>query len=149
MKVREVLVLLVLSLTMFWVTGAAAPAPGEGESRPMFYLFGVSGIGAHQEYLYVMADGNIMQYATTDMKLIKTATLPEPPSPPSPPPGGCDSNLPPALPPPPMAGSHGLWPGDGVLYVLAGPVLHVYSTPQLTLQSTVELPKPGFPPTGN
>lgn len=144
MRVREILILIVLSLMMSWATGAAAPASSEGGPRPMFHLLGVSGIGADHEYLYVMADGKIMQYETTTMKLMKTVTLPEPPPPPSTTPGRTDSSQP----PPPMAGAHGLWPGDGVLYVLAGPVIYVYSTPDLTRQTTVELPKPELPQAG-
>jgi hypothetical protein len=40
---------------------------------------------------------------------------------------------------------HGLWAGNGVLYVLAGHVVCIYSVPDLSLQKTVQLPKPELP----
>jgi hypothetical protein len=44
-----------------------------------------------------------------------------------------------------MAGPHGLWTGNGSLYVLAGPVVYRYTTPDLALKATIELPEPEFP----
>jgi hypothetical protein len=151
MNVRKILVGFVLSLMMSSATaiGTAAPASGQGEAPPMFQLLGMSGICADQQYLYVMTDGKIMQYEITDMNLVETVTLPEPPSPPRTPPSRTDSSQLSPPPPPPIAGPHGLWLGNDVLYVLAGPVIYRYSTPDLTLQTTVELPKPEFPRVGN
>ena len=52
-------------------------------------------------------------------------------------------------PPFPMGGPQGLWADDGALYVLAGPMIYQYSTPDLTLKTKVKLPKPEFPKAGH
>ncbi|MGC9195761.1 MAG: hypothetical protein ACP5IL_09955 [Syntrophobacteraceae bacterium] len=50
------------------------------------------------------------------------------------------------LPPPPLP-AQGLWAGGGEVFVLAGPVICVYKSPELTLEKTVMLPGP-MPPQG-
>jgi len=52
-------------------------------------------------------------------------------------------------PPPPGGGPHGLCAGDGVLYVLAGPMIYRFRTPDLALETSAQLPKPEMPKTGN
>jgi hypothetical protein len=148
MNTRKIVIGFGLLLMMSSATGAAFAQRAEGMPPPMFHMLGMSGFCADQQYLYVMAGGKIIQYDITDLKLVKTVDLPKPVPPSSVAPSGTGSNQPPP-PPPPMAGLLGLWAGESFLYVLAGPVIYQYSTPDLTLQTTVELPKPEFPQTTN
>jgi len=128
----------------------AGPPEGPPPHHGMFHMMGLSGISGDQQNLYVLAGGKIMQYGLADLKLLKTVDLPKP-VPPSnlPPKGKEESGKFPPPPPFPMAGPQGLWAGGGSLYVLAGPVIHRYSTPDLTFKTTVELPKPEFPHPGH
>jgi hypothetical protein len=153
MNTRRILITFALTLILNSVAGVALAQQTEGRQPPppMHPMMGLSGICGDQEYLYLMAGGKIMQYEITDLKLLKTVDLPKPAPPPSAPPNGTEPGQ---FPPhPPMAGPHGLWAGesslgDSCLYVLAGPVIHRYSTPDLTWQITVELPKPELPEVG-
>ncbi|MHC1728636.1 MAG: hypothetical protein AB9866_21975 [Syntrophobacteraceae bacterium] len=111
---------------------------------PMFHKMGHSGISGDHEYLYVMAGGKILLYQLSDMALVKTVDLPDPPAGALPPKPEV-TELPPPFPPPHGGGPHGLWLGDNFLFVLAGPLIHEYSTPDLTFISSKELPKPEFP----
>lgn len=122
-------------------TGWSGPPPAQ------FYLMSMSGIAADDAYLYIMADGKIMKYEIGDLDLSLTTDLPEPTPPSQQPPKRMDSGRFP--PPPPRVPGHGLWLKGEVLYVLAGPVVHLYKTSDLTLQNTLELPKPEPPTTGN
>jgi len=147
MKLRMTAFGFAMILALSWTAGAslAHPPGGMQPPPPMFHMMKLSGISGDQQHLYVMAGGKIMQYGLTDMKLSKTVDMPEPPPPPSHAPDGAESNQPPPPPPHHMGWPTGLWAGNGVLYVLAGPVVYWYSTPDLKLQSTVELPKPAPP----
>ena len=113
-----------------------------------FVRFGPTGISGDQQYLYVMAGGKILEYQLTDMTLLRSVALPDPG-----PPGQISTSSTATgsgkFPPPPPPMPHGLWAGNGSLYVLQGPSVYTYSVPDLTLQNTVQLPKPELPQTGN
>ncbi|MHB8068535.1 MAG: hypothetical protein ACYDIC_11620 [Desulfobaccales bacterium] len=142
MNIRKILISLVIVLA-FSATAAWADPPGGMFPPHGFHpLMGPAGITADKQNLYILAGPKIMQYNLADLKLVKTADLPKP----MPPQGKEGIPCPP--PPPHMAGPHGVWAGDGFLYVLAGPMLFQYSIPDLTLKKTVELPKPEFPKAG-
>jgi hypothetical protein len=129
-------------IVLLGVAAGAAFASQESGALPpppMFHMHGSSGISADQQYLYVMAAGKIMEYSLTDMTLIKSVELPDP----GPPPEETESGMRP--PHPPMGGPHGLCTMESNLYVLAGHAIHRYSIPDLTLQSTTELPAPELP----
>lgn len=112
----------------------------------------LSGICADSTYLYVIAHGKILQYKLADMSLLQTVDLPElaPPSdappPPPPPPKSTESGTMPPPPPHHMGMPHGAWVGSGSLYILAGHLVFQYSTTDLTLKATTELPPPEPPP---
>jgi len=151
MSIRKILISLALALVLILTSAVAFAGPPEGMVPPhvMFHLMALSGICGDQQNLYVMAGGKIMQYGLADLKLLKTVDLPKPVPPSNLPPKGMEesSKFPP--PPPPMMAPQGLWAGEGSLYVLAGPVIHRYSTPDLTFKTTVELPKPEIPQAGH
>ena len=101
-----------------------------------------SGLVADKQHLYVVVGPKILQYGLADLKLVKTVDLPKPELP-------KEKEARPCPPPyPPMGGPQGLWAGEGSLYVLAGPMLYRFSTPDLTLKTTAELPKPEPPKAG-
>ncbi len=106
--------------------------------------FGPTGISGDQQYLYVMASGKILEYQLADMALLRSVDLPVPK-----PPGAVSTSATATdsgkFPPPPPPMPQGLWAGNGFLYVLAGPAVCVYSVPDLSLQNTVQLPKPELP----
>jgi hypothetical protein len=144
MNIRKIMIGLALSLILTGAVGAALARPPEGMPLPphgMFHMMGVSGICGDQQHLYVMAGGKILQYGLADLKLLKTVDLPKP----APPKGMEEGKLPP---PPPMGGPHGIWAGGGSLFVLAGPMIYRFSTPDLKLLTSVELPKPEHPKAG-
>jgi hypothetical protein len=140
MNMRKILTACALVLVLCvavrtaWTDQTSQPLP----PPPMH---GISGICSDDDYIYVMAGGKIMQYGLTDLTLQKTVELPKPSPPTEAPPEGTE---PPQFPPPHgMDAPHGLWVGNGFLYVLAGPVVYRYSTSDLTtIQATLELPKP-------
>ncbi|MFZ2445846.1 MAG: hypothetical protein WAW37_05775 [Syntrophobacteraceae bacterium] len=157
MEARKMTMALIFALTLS-LSGAAlfscylGAAFGATEEAvqpppPMFPKMGLSGITGDQDYLYVLAGGKIMLYQLNDMVLVKTVDLPDPPSGALPPKPDL-SQFPPPFPPPHGGGPHGLWVGGSFLYVLAGPVIHEYSTPDLSLVSSKELPRPELPKTG-
>ncbi len=126
--------------TAFGEEGQTVQAP------PPMHKMGFSGIAGDEEYLYVMAGGKIMAYQLSDMSLVKTVALPDPPAEALPPKPETTTKNPPPFGHPHGGGLHGLWANDRYLFVLAGPVVYEYSTPDLTLVSTKVLPKPE-PPT--
>lgn len=147
MKTLKILLCLAGVLIAVSITGNAFPGTDSTQLPPPgMHRMGLSGIAGDQQYLYVMAGGKILEYDQADMSLIKTVALPDPGPPPAPPADTTGKSDLHKFPPPP-AGPHGLWASDHFLYVLAGPKLYRYSTPDLTLQLTTELPKPD-PPTG-
>jgi hypothetical protein len=148
--VSKILILVILCLTLCLISGEAYPQQASDVQPPpaTFFKLGLTGIAADQQYLYVMAGGKILQYKITEMTLLRSVDLPDiaPPQ--------CTPSKPPdpgKFPPhPPMGGPpHGLWAGNGSLYVLMGPVVCTYSVPDLILQKTVQLPKPELPQVGN
>jgi hypothetical protein len=150
MTMLRILIGFALSLVM---SSATVPAFAQSAQKmapppPIVQLLGLSGICVDQQYLYVMAGGKIIQYEISDLKLIRAVDLPELPPPPKVSPKETGSSQLPA-PPPQMAAPHGLSASEGFLYVLAGPLLFRYSTPDLTLQNSVELPRPKLPQAGN
>jgi hypothetical protein len=144
--VNKILILVILCVALCSIAGVAIPQQtGDVQPPPaVFAKLGLTGISADQQYLYVMAGGKILQYKISDMTLLRSVDLPDIAPPQGPPPKPADPGK---FPPhPPMGGPpHGLWAGNGVLYVLAGPVVCIYSVPDLSLQKTVQLPKPELP----
>lgn len=141
MKLHKTLIGIVLMLALILGGKIASAQPPKGMGPPPM---GPSGICADENYLYVMQGGKIMQYGVADMALKKTVKLPAPPKPSDAETKakakgseGESDRLPP---PPPMGGA--LWEYGTNLYVLAGPVVYVYTLPDLTPASTLELPKP-------
>lgn len=152
-----------LALTLVLGSAAWAGAPGKPEEMPppppMAHMMGLSGICADQQHLYVIVCGKILQYGLPDMALLKTVDLPEPGPPPGPPPKMTDAGKPghppgppqkgeefgKFPPPPPHMGPQGILASNGSLFVMAGPKIYRYAIPDLTLQATVELPKPEPP----
>lgn len=139
---------LALALSLAPSAACAHPPGGRLNAPAGFHPFAPSGICADQQYLYVMAGGKIMQYGLTDMTLLKTVDLPEPVPPQNTPPKETKSAQAPPF-PPPMHGPQGLWVGGDALYILAGPVVYQYTTPDLKLKTTVKLPPPEFIEIGN
>jgi len=142
MNVRKTMISLCLVLVLAATAAWADPSGGMFPPPGFHAMMGPAGITADKQNLYVLAGPKIMQYSLADLKLVKTVDLPKP----APPQGKEAMPCPP--PPPHMAGPHGVWAGDGFLYVLAGPRLFQYSLPDLTLKKTAEFPKPELPQPG-
>jgi hypothetical protein len=144
MNLRKILFSFFLALVMILTGAPTFAGPPEGMFPPPGppSRMGPAGLTADKQFLYVVAGPTIMQYSLADLKLVKTVDLPRP-APPKPPEAR-------PFPPPPLppAGPQGLWAGEGALYVLAGPRLYRFSTPDLTLKNTAELPKPEPPMPG-
>ena len=144
---RTMKILFCLAGILIGVSFAGVAFPGADTAQPpalgMFHRMGASGISGDQQYLYVVAAGRILEYDTANMSLVKSVDLPEmtPPVPPADTTGKSDFRR---L-PPPLGAPHGVWATDHFLYVMAGPKLYKYSTPDLTLQLTEELPRPELP----
>jgi hypothetical protein len=147
MNLRQILMGLAIAVALILAGMAAGadPPPWMLHHHGMFPMMGMSGLSGDQQQLYVLAGGKIMRYSLPDLKLLKTVYLPKPEPPASLKSKGNEECQFPPPPPFPMAGPHGLWAGNGALYVLAGPRLYRYSTPDLTLKSQTELPKPELP----
>lgn len=132
--------------------GMGTPPPmGMGTAHPMFHMPGQPGIHADQQHVYVLVGHRIMQYAVSDMKLVKTVELPAPAPPAGPAPDGAQPGGQPGGPPPPrhhMGGSPVLYASGGFLYVVAGPAIYRYTIPELALKNTVQLPDPRCPQGG-
>ena len=145
MKIRKILVSLGLALVLILTAAAAFAAPPEGMFPPpgLPPMMGPPMLGpvmaSDKQHLYVVAGPRILQYSLGDLKLQKTVDLPKP----RPPKEKADMPFPPPF--PPLGGTQGLLVGDGSLYVLAGPMLFQFSTPDLALKTTAELPKPELP----
>jgi hypothetical protein len=149
---RKMAILVVFGLTLCLIAGVTCAGQTAGSSQPCpadFAKFGLAGIAGDQQNLYVMAGGKIHQYNLTGTSLLQSVDLPDLPPPPgdAPPPAASSDTPPPHHHHPPM--THGLWAGNGYLYVLAGPVVYIYSAPGLALKNTVQLPKPTLPQAGN
>lgn len=133
-------VILVLMLT------AAAALAGSSEGMNAGYgmppMMGPGGIASDKQYVYVLAGPKIMQFNLEDLSLLKTVDLPKPTPPKEEAAMSCPL-------PPPGGGPHGLCAGDGVLYVLVGPMIYRFRTPDLALETSAQLPKPEMPKTGN
>ncbi|MHC1743213.1 MAG: hypothetical protein AB9873_09315 [Syntrophobacteraceae bacterium] len=127
----------------------------KGPPPPGFFMMGMSDLASDDNALYVLAGGRILIYALNDLnEPIGTVELPKPEPPSDLPPAGASSgSFPPHHPPMPPGG--GLCVKSGTLYVLAGPVIHVYKTaesdasPGLTYASTFSLPVPEPPALSN
>ncbi len=132
------LLLITPGVTVFGETQQQSSSPGKFFKMPM------SGISGDNDYLYVMAGGKIMAYQKGRLTLSKTVELPDLPADMLPPKPDFSSG-PPPFPPPPGGPPHGLWVSDQMLYVLAGPMMYQYSTPDLSLITSKALPKPEFP----
>ena len=160
MRTLKILIGLVAALVLSTATGAVSAHRPEGMQPPppMSHPMGPSAISADKQHLYVVVDGKIMQFGASDMKLVKTVDLPKPALPSdtrpadAPPSDAPHQGKPPGhCPPfgPPMAGPLGIYATESFLYVVAGPVIHQFSTPDLKLRNTVELPRPEPPQAGN
>jgi hypothetical protein len=141
MNKHKILVGLAITLFLVATTGVVLAQQFERMQPPsaMQRQQAATGLCGDQQHLYVMAGGKIMRYGIADLKLQKTIDLPALPAG-GPPMGSESGQMSPSGPPMPMP--HGLWAGNGFLYVLAGPVIHQYRTPDLTLQTSVNIPKP-------
>jgi hypothetical protein len=151
MNLRKTLISLAVAVALI-LTGTSAfadPHQGMPPHHGMFHTMGLSGLTGTQQHLYVLAGGKIMQYSLADLKLLKAVDLPKPVPPADKSTGKEEAGKFPPPPPPHLPGPHGLWAGDGALYVLAGPMIYQFSTPDLTLKTKVELPKPEFPKAGH
>ena len=140
MKIRKILAGLGLALVLILTSVAAFAAPPEGTFLPpgMPPMIGPPLMGpamaTDKQHLYVLAGPMITQFSLNDLKLLKSVDLPKP----RPPKEKADMPFPPPF--PPMGGTR-LLVGDGSLYVLAGPMLFQFSTPDLVLKTTAELPR--------
>ena len=148
---RKTLFFIILSLTLCSISiplAACAQQTTNGmqPAAGAFVLarFGPTGISGDQQYLYVMAGGKILEYQLTDMTLLRSADLPDP-GPPGPSTTSATATDSGKFPPPPPPMPQGLWAGNGSLYVLQGHSVYTYSVPDLSLQNTVQLPKPELP----
>jgi hypothetical protein len=144
MNLQKILLSFFLALVLILTSALAFASPPQGMFPPRGLhpmMMGPSGLTADKQHLYVVAGPRILEYSLADLKLVKSIDLPK-----SAPPKLMEGQ---ACPPPhpPMGGAQ-LWAGDGSLYVLAGPMLYRFSTPDLTLKTTAELPKPVPPQTG-
>ncbi len=156
MKVKQGLLALCLIVIPGVAWGASTASQAERKGPPPgFFMMGMSGIASDDTALYVMAGGNILIYALNDLtEAPSKVELPKPEPPSGTPPQTADSAS--LLPPrPPMPPGSGLWVNNGTLYVLAGPVIHVYktadadATPSLTYATTLTLPVPEPPAVSN
>ncbi|MGC8491571.1 MAG: hypothetical protein ACP5SH_07520 [Syntrophobacteraceae bacterium] len=139
-KLLEVSILYaaLLFATVYALCGQATAQPPPGP--PMFGRGNCPGaIFGDGKNLYVTAGGKILEYKLEAMTLIHSVTLPAP-APPAGKPESMGHGPCPPMPPPPSA-QDSLWAGNGKLYVLAGPALYVYQTPDLKLEKTVLLPR--------
>lgn len=147
----KVLMALGISVVLGLFAGIGFAADSNSASPPPPpMMIGASGICADGAHLYVLAHHRIMQYKLADMSLAATVELPKPSSPPAdhPAPPSGDKAASGKTPPPPMCGMPGgMCLSNGFLYVLDGPVVLQYKAPALTLESTVELPRPEPPST--
>jgi hypothetical protein len=140
-QISKILLSFALALVLILTSVLASAAPPEGMFPPhgLRPMMMPSGLVADKQHLYVVAGAKIMQYGLADLKLVKSVDLPKPELP-------KEQEARPCPPPhPPMGGPPGLWAAEGSLYVLAGPMLYRFSTPDLTLKTTAELPKPEPP----
>ena len=137
MEIKKFLASLGLALALM-LTSVAAFAGPHGGKFP-FPGMHPAGMTSDTHHLYVLVGPQILQYSLGDLKLLKTVDLPKPTS--------SQQQEARPCPPPfiPGGGSPALWAGDGSLYVLAGPKLFRFSTPDLALKGTIELPKPEKP----
>lgn len=129
---------LIVTATLAFAAPHHKPPPPHGKFPPI----GVSGIYGTTQHLYVLEGCKILQYSLPDLKLLKSLDLPQPSPPPAAPGQKEAHRLPP---PPPPARAQGIYGSNHALYVLAGPMLYQYSTPDLTLKNKVALPKPEPP----
>jgi hypothetical protein len=151
--IQKILVSLGLALVLILTSIMAFAEPPQGMVPPpgMPPMMGPASMVSDNQHLYVLAGPKIMQYSLGDLKLLKTVDLPKPTLPKEkiamlededcPEAPGC-----PCPPPfPPMGGSQALLASEGSLYVLVGPMLYRFSTPDLALKTTAEMPKPELP----
>jgi hypothetical protein len=147
MKKQMVFLILFTALCLSAGT-ACCQQSGPGPQPPMFPRGGgPSALFGDGQHLYVMAGGEILEYKLDGMKLENSVDLPAcapPDREHGPKAGGPFRSM--LIPPPPPP--HGLWAGDGKLYVLDGPAVYVYKIPGLSLANTVKLPAPKPPQAG-
>ncbi|MEW5801701.1 MAG: hypothetical protein AB1847_06305 [bacterium] len=114
-----------------------------------------SGICTDGQYLYVMDGKIIHQYTLADQTLVRSVELPPPPEPPADPTdsGSNGADLDAGLEPlgqrplPPAPGLAGICTDSQYLYVMQARVIHRYMLPDLTFESTMQLPPPPERPT--
>lgn len=147
----------------------AHPPAGPPSDRMGPPMMGPPMVCSDQQNVYVLVGGKVMQYGASDLKLVKSVDIPLPPPPQDKDKEGTKTEGAQQPPPPPMEGHHGpppcfgggpqgphspmggpprpmLWTGDHALFVMLGPMIYRYSTPDLKLQATLEIPKPECPP---
>jgi hypothetical protein len=148
MNMRNFFMMLVFAMALTApVLLACAQEPGGGSPPAMEgrHMRGPAAMCADQQYLYVMVGGKLMKYGVNDLKVLKTVDLPVPVSPADAKAGSREGHPHGRGGPPPMGGAQMVLSGDRSLIVMAGPKIYRYSTADLTLQSSVDLPKPEAP----
>ncbi len=145
MRVWRIVVILISVLFVPAVNGLCQPATSAPSMPPMFLRgHGSAALFGEGQYLYVLVGGNLLEYKSDTMALVHSVRL-----------NGCMAGGVPGaatgpmssgrMPPPPLP-AQSLWAGGGKVFVLAGPVICVYKSPDLTLEKTVMLPGPPKPP---
>lgn len=131
----------------FGVPHDAAEAT-EAPKPPPHHMPGGVGLCGDTNYLYVVRAGRILQYVRTDLSTVNnTVDLPRP-TPPSKAAYGAKGNSTETAPSSPRGGGMGCWAdGASSLYVVTGPLILQYEASDLTLKTTVELPRPEPPST--
>lgn len=146
MKVSRFVLALISVLLLSAVNGLCQPAGPPPPMPPMsLRAQGATAIFGEGQYLYVLAGGKLLEYKIDTMTLIHSVKLN----------GGTVGAVPSSanrevspmrMPFPPLP-AQSLWAGGGKVFVLAGPVICVFKSPDLTREKTVMLPGPK-PPQG-
>ncbi len=153
MRMMLIKVVLLLAVCLFAVAAyGQQTSSGSLPSPALYFKFGLSGIAGDQQYLYVMTGGKIMQYRNENgaLTLLASFDLPQPPVPSGaqPPPRATGSRSASAA--ASSAASRSLGRQRLPLRVGGTFRLHLqrFRVRVLTLQNTIELPKPDFPQAG-
>ncbi len=152
MTKRTLWMFIVMTLALSWGMGVdrSNAQTTDRPKPPPHFMRGGGGLCGDGAYLYVLQGPRLLQYDRSSMGLLTTLDLPRPEPPPQTASKDATStDQAPRL--PPMGGASGCWAGDGALYVVTGPVLRKYSVSDsgLTLESSVELPRPEPPQSSN
>jgi hypothetical protein len=142
MKTKKALAAITLTFAMSCCAGFSMHAAHAADKPklPPPPMHGSGGLCADDTYLYVVQGGRILKYARGDLSLAATVDLPRPTPPSTSSSTTTDTTSSSELPPPPPMGG-GCWTDGSLLYVITGPLLQAYTAPDLTLGTTLELPR--------